>query len=320
MRVLVTGASGFLGSQLLSELIGNGYQVKALVRQLNNKFPSEVDQIIVSDISKIKSSSMDYADIFENVDSVIHAAGLAHKIKPKSIQNSEEYTKTNRDATINLAKISSKSVKRFVFISSIGVNGSFNSSPFVENDPPHPSGDYAISKYQAELGLFDIANNSCMEVVIVRPPLIYGPAAKGNFHVLAKLIYKGIPLPLGSVANKRSFIGLDNLVNFVVFCADFYKTPKAANQLFLISDGEDVSTTELLHRMYESFGMRPRLVNIPIPFLSFVVKIFGQSKIDRQLFKSLQIDNSKAITLLGWTPVTSMKEQLKKVAHHYSVK
>ena len=320
MRVLVTGASGFLGSQILSELIAYGYEVKALVRQLNNKFPLEVDQIVINDISKLKSSSSDYDDIFENVDSVIHTAGLAHILKSNSKYNSEDFIKINRDATIELAKISSKSVKRFVFISSIGVNGTYNSSPFLENDTPYPSGDYATSKYQAELGLFDIVKNSSMEVVIIRPPLIYGPAAKGNFHTLAKLIEKGIPLPLGSVSNKRSLIGLDNLVNFVIFCADFNKTPKAANQLFLISDGEDVSTTELLVRMFTSFGMRPRLVKIPIPFLSFVVNIFGKSKIDRQLFKSVQIDNSKARTLLGWTPVTSMNEQLRKVAKYYSVK
>ncbi len=317
MIILVTGAAGFLGRSLIADLLNNGHKVRAVVRQLRVDFPVEVDQIVLGDLTKLGDVDLNSEDIsnsvFCGIDSVIHTAARVHVLKDKAKNQLMEFRKMNRDATINLASMAASSgVKRFVFISSIGVNGINNIHPFTELDQPNPQGFYALSKYEAELGLFDIAKNTGMEVVIIRPPLVYGPSAKGNFGRLVKWIKKGIPLPLGAIKNKRSLIGLDNLVSFVIYCADFTKTPQAADQVFLISDGEDVSTTELLCKVYKSFGKRPWLIPLPTWLVVFAINLIGKGKMVNQLFGSLRVDNSKARLLLGWKPISTMDEQLNK--------
>ncbi|MCK4468514.1 MAG: GDP-mannose 4,6-dehydratase, partial [Desulfobacterales bacterium] len=185
---------------------------------------------------------------------------------------------------------------------------------FSEKDVPEPQDPYAVSKWEAEQGLLAIAEETGLEVVIIRPPLVYGPGVKANFRSLMKWVQRGVPLPLGAVYNKRSFVALDNLVSFIIHCIDH---PKAANEVFLISDGEDVSTTELLQKMARAFGKRSFLLPVPVGLMTFVAGLLGKRDVADRLFGSLQVDSSKARDLLGWEPVVSMDEALRKTAEAY---
>jgi nucleoside-diphosphate-sugar epimerase len=187
-------------------------------------------------------------------------------------------------------------------------DGEREGAAFCERDVPEPQDSYAVSKYEAEQGLLAIAEETGMEVVIIRPPLVYGPGVKANFLRLIKLVKLGIPLPLGAVHNKRSFVALDNLVSFIILCMDH---PRAANEVFLISDGEDVSTTELLQKMAQAFGKRSFLLPVPVGLMTFVAGLLGKKDVADRLFGSLQVDSSKARDLLGWEPVVSMDEGLR---------
>ena len=200
-------------------------------------------------------------------------------------------------------------VKRLVFLSSVKVHGEKTQTerPFKVDDPLAPVDPYAISKAEAEHGLLKLAEETGLEVVIIRPPLVYGPGVKANFRLLMKWVKRGVPLPLGAVHNKRSFVALDNLVSFIIHCIDY---PRAANELFLISDGEDISTTELLEKMARAFGKRSFLLPVPVGLMTFVVGLLGKRDVAERLFGSLQVDSFKAWTLLGWTPVVSMDEGL----------
>ena len=184
--------------------------------------------------------------------------------------------------------------------------------PFCEKDTPNPQGPYAISKYEAELGLLALAKKTSMEVVIIRPPLVYGPNAPGNFGSLVNWLRRGVPLPLGAINNKRSFVALDNLVSFIAFCVDRSQSPKAANQVFSISDGEDVSTTQLLRKVADALGKEPYLLPVPVGLMIFAARLIGKGDVANRLFDSLQVDSSKARDLLGWQPVITMDEQLNK--------
>jgi nucleoside-diphosphate-sugar epimerase len=215
--------------------------------------------------------------------------------------------------TLALAALAAdKGVKRFVFLSSIGVNGNNSVKPFSEKDTPNPQEPYAISKYEAEQGLLVLAKKTGMQVVIIRPPLVYGPNAPGNFGTLVNWLRRGVPLPLGAINNKRSFVALDNLVSFIALCADRTRSPKAANQVFLISDGEDVSTTQLLRKVADALGKKRWLLPVPVGLMSFVARFIGKGDVANRLFGSLQVDSSKARDLLGWQPVITMDEQLNK--------
>ena len=244
---------------------------------------------------------------------VIHAAARVHMMQDRSANPLAEFRKLNRDATLALAGLAADAgVKRFVFLSSIGVNGNNNMKPFGEKDTPNPQEPYAISKYEAEQGLEALAKKTSMEVVIIRPPLVYGPNAPSNFGSLVNWLRRGVPLPLGGIHNKRSFVALDNLVSFIALCADRSQSPKAANQVFLISDGEDVSTTQLLRKVAEALGKKPRLLPVPVGLMSFAAKLIGKGDVANRLFGSLRVDSSKARDLLGWKPVITMEEQLNK--------
>ena len=203
---------------------------------------------------------------------------------------------------------------KFIFISSIGVNGNRNEAPFVERDSPAPTEPYAISKYEAEKGLIEISNNTGMDITIIRPPLVYGPGVKANFKSMIQWMNKGLPLPLGNIDNKRSFVALNNLVDFIILCSEH---PRAANEIFLISDDEDVSTTELLKKVANVLKIKPRLFSAPISIMTLIAKFTGLSASADKLFLNLQVDSSKARMLLGWKPVISMDEQLKKTVERY---
>jgi nucleoside-diphosphate-sugar epimerase len=308
--MLVTGATGFVGRALVSKLLTKDCQIKALVRKTSG-LPVEVEQVVV-DLGEIEGQVAINA-AFTGLDVVVHAAARVHMIQDRSANPLAEFRKLNRDVTLALAALAAdKGVKRFVFLSSIGVNGNNSVMPFSEKDTPNPQEPYAISKYEAEQGLLVLAKKTGMQVVIIRPPLVYGPNAPGNFGTLVNWLRRAVPLPLGAINNKRSFVALDNLVSFIALCADRTRSPKAANQVFLISDGEDVSTTQLLSKVADALGKKRWLLPFPVSLMSFVARLIGKGDVANRLFGSLQVDSSKARNLLGWQPVITMDEQLNK--------
>jgi len=208
-------------------------------------------------------------------------------------------------------------VERFIYMSSVKVHGEGRSTPYNEEDIQKPQDAYSVSKWEAEKVLNEISDETGMELVILRSPLVYGPRVKANFRSLMKWVHRGVPLPLGAVYNKRSFVALDNLVSFIIHCIDH---PKAANEVFLISDGEDVSTTELLQKMARAFGKRSFLLPVPVGLMTFVAGLLGKRNVADRLFGSLQVDSSKARDLLRWEPVVSMDEGLKETAEWYTKK
>ena len=295
MKVLLTGATGFIGKALVAELIQQNFHISITVRQKTNLFPDEVKQFVVGDFE----SNPDFSTSLAEIDCVIHLAGRAHVI--------------DTELTLNLAKQAvTARVERFIFLSSIGVNGNQNTQPFLEIDIPNPQEPYAISKYEAEQGLINLAKNSNLEVVIVRPPLVYGNNVPGNFGRLVQWAGSRIilPLPLGAVNNARTLIAIDNLVSFIITCT---LHPKAANEVFLISDDDSLSTTQLLKKIAKAFNKKALLLPIPVSWMVFVAKLLGKEADAVRLFSSLIVDSSKARDLLEWYPVTTMDEQLKKM-------
>ncbi len=309
MKLLLTGATGFIGKNLVEELIQQNFNVSIAVRQKTNLFPDEVKQFVIGDFE----SNLDFSASLFEVDCVIHLAGKAHVLDKSKATALDEFRKINTELTLNLAKQAVVAgVVRFIFLSSIGVNGNQNNHSFLENDTPNPQEPYAISKYEAEQGLLKLAKNSSLEVVIIRPPLVYGNNAPGNFGRLiqwagAKIIF---PLPLGAVNNVRSLIAIDNLVSFIITCT---LHPKAANEIFIISDDDNLSTTQLLKKISTAFNKKALLLPIPISWMIFVAKILGKEADAVRLFSSLIVDSSKARDLLDWHPVTTMDEQLCKI-------
>ncbi len=318
MKILVTGATGFVGKTLVNHLIKTGHKVISLSRKQTNLLPTEVEQLVCSMESLLddtQSLSEKLKHQLQNIDVVIHLAARVHMMQEEAENPLQEFRLVNRDASFALAKMAAEAgVKRFIFLSSIGVNGNCNTKPFSEFDRPAPQEPYAISKNEAEQGLLKLARETGMDVVVIRPPLVYGPSAPGNFGSLMKWINKGIPLPFGAIHNQRSLVALDNLVSFIIHCIDH---PKAANEIFLISDVEDVSTTELLQKVAVALGKKSRLVPVPVSWMQFMAKLLGKEAMANRLFGSLQVDSSKARELLGWTPVITMDEQLKKTAEAF---
>ncbi len=323
MKVFVTGATGFLGEAIIKNLLSETYEVKVLVRQPSPVIPSVIEQVVIGDLANLKlSECSSLKSIFNGIEVVVHTAARVHIMDDNVIDPLTEFRKVNRDATLVLGHLAAQSgVKRFIFLSSIKVNGETTrpGNPFTPDDEFVPSDPYGLSKYEAEQGLLALAKETGMEVVIIRPPLAYGPGVKGNFISMVRWMKKPVPLPFGAIYNKRSFIALDNLVNFIILCVDRKNSSKAVNQIFLISDDKDVSTTQLLkkvlHALKSSSPSSPRawLFPFPICIMTFFALILGKHDIANRLFGSLQIDSSKARSLLGWTPVVNMDEQLSKM-------
>ena len=323
MNVLVTGGTGFVGRKVIREL-SDSYDVKALIRKHSEDLPSNVEQIVAGDLSDLKLTHC--GDLlkraFKNIEVVIHAAARVHIMNDNVSNPLNEFRKVNLVATLLLARLASKcGVKRFIFLSSIKVNGevSVPNKPFTPDDVYVPNDPYALSKFEAEQGLLTLAKETNMEVVIIRPPLVYGPGVKGNFFSMIKWMTIPIPLPFGAVHNQRSLVALDNLVSFISLCVDREKSSKASNQIFLISDGKDISTTDLLKKVGQTFKYKALfrvtawLVPVPIFILLFFGKVFRKREFVDRLIKSLQVDSSKTYDLLGWRPVVSMDEQLTKM-------
>jgi nucleoside-diphosphate-sugar epimerase len=310
-KVLVTGATGFIGGAVIRRLIKEGSKdVVAAVRKPGLNISSSLQTVILPSLAV----DADWSEALVKVAVIVHCAARAHVMKDDAIDPVEAYREVNVAGTLELARQAALSgVKRFIFISSIKVNG--ESTPqgrqFLADDTPAPEDPYGVSKSEAEMGLLEIAKESSMEIVIIRPPLVYGPGVKGNFASLIKWVERGIPLPLGVVHNLRSLVALDNLVDFISLCI---RHPAAANQVFLVSDGNDISTGDLLRKIANAYGRRAWLIPIPVGLMTFIARILGKKAVADRLFGSLMVDITKARDLLGWQPVLSMEEQLKKMA------
>ena len=309
-NVLVTGANGFVGSALVLKLaeIETGI-VRIAVRKSTRLFPKRVEIFENLELA----DSTDWTDALKNIDVVIHCAARAHLLKDNASDPLTEFRKVNTVGTLSLAQQAAKAgVKRFIFISSLGVNGAETfTKPFLADDTPLPHSPYAQSKFEAERGLSELSEKTKMSVVVIRPPLVYGSNAPGNFGALMRIVKKRIPLPLGRVTNKRSFVFLDNLIDLISLCVVH---PNAANQIFLISDDEDLSTTQLLEKMGKVFNKRAMLLPVPVGLLNTAAKLVGKAKVAQQLLGSLQVDIQKTKSLLGWTPPFSVDEGLRKTA------
>ena len=307
-RTLVTGATGFVGVRLLQRLSREGGRaVVASVRSVNASLPAGVSGVLVDGLGP----ATNWSPALEGVDVLVHCAARAHVMKELAVDPLTVYRQVNVEGTLALARQASLAgVRRFVFISSIGVNGNQTHDPFTVDDVPCPQEPYAVSKYEAEQGLLLLANESSMEIVVIRPPLVYGPSAPGNFGTLLKWVGKGIPLPLASVRNnRRSFVALDNLVDLIITCIDH---PAAANQTFLVADGEDVSTAELLQRMARAMNRKARLLPVPVWMLESAAALLGKRDVARRLCGSLQLDISHTRQRLGWVPPIGLDEGLRR--------
>lgn len=307
-QVLITGANGFIGRYLCKRVIQQGWSVRCAVRQ-----SAKPNDVIVGNLA----ADTDWTVALKDIKTVVHLAARVHVMSDASNDPLEAFRRINTAGTLKLAQQAAESgVKRFIYLSSIKVNGEAtdSNSVFTEDDKFIPTNPYALSKYEAEQGLLTMAKQTQMDVVIIRPPLVYGPGAKANFLSMMKWLNKGIPLPFGAIHNKRSFIGIDNLVDFILTCIEH---PAAANQVFLVSDGEDLSTTELLKRVARALGKKTKLLPIHQQLLEFILRSMGKKDIAERLCSSLQIDNSKAKNLLNWTPSVSVDEGLRKTAQHF---
>jgi len=293
MKILITGQNGFIGKELFNLLQQQGRQVRGTVRSWQ-KIEQGKNIVVVGDID----STTDWSDSLAGVEVVVHLANRAHIINDHIDNPLAVFRQVNVAGTIQLAKQAVKfGVKRFVFVSSIKVNGEYtNKYPFTAKDKPNPQDPYAISKLEAENALRDIAKHSSMDVVIIRPPLVYGDGVKGNFERLCRLVNSGIPLPLASINNKRSLISLENLIQVLSKAVD---DPTISNKILLVSDGKDVSTSDLIRKIAKSIGKPARLFNFPPILLKILGKLTGQNKVINRLCENLQIDG---ISYLGSDP------------------
>ena len=306
-NLLITGANGFVGRALISKLaLETNHFVRASVRKKIIQFPSQIEVLENMDAS----SNTNWTDALRDIDVVVHLFARVHVMDDKVADPLLEFRNINVNATIALANAAAKQgIKRFVFLSSVKVNGeSTFHKPFSESDLPHPQDAYAISKWEAEEALRKISKDTGMEVVIIRSPLVYGPNVKANFLKMMQYIKRGIPLPLGAIQNKRSLIGVDNLVDFITTTISH---PKAAHQSFLISDDEDISTTDLLRRIGKHIGKPARLIPLHPKILTFIFNILGRQDFGDRLLGSLEVDITKAKKLLAWSPPKTLDEGLR---------
>jgi len=309
-KILVTGGTGFVGGALLKRLVGyTDTQVLAWIRRVDSLLPVGVIPVPVSQSRIFAAGSQ-----IDGVDTVIHCAARVHVMKEKVADPLAEFRKVNVDGTLELARSAIASgARRFIFISSIKVNGESTppGTPFTADDVPQPVDAYAISKFEAESALRALASETGLEVVIIRPPLVYGPGVKGNFNKMMGWLATGLPLPLGAVSNRRSFVALDNLVDLAVTCINH---PAAANEVFLVSDDRDFCTTELLRRMASALGRSARLWPVPLSCLSAAAGLLGKRGAVDRLCSSLQVDIGKTRRLLDWSPRVGVDEAMEKTA------
>ena len=312
MKVLVTGASGFVGSTLCAYLIAKGHAVRGAVRRTSDKPLPGVDVRVVSDLS----ADTNWSEALAGINAVVHCAARVHIMNETSIDPLTAFREANVKGTACLVKqVVDKGVRRFVYISSVKVNGEVtDGNPFRADDTPAPEDPYGISKWEAEQVLRGIADKTNLEIVIIRPPLIYGPGVSANFLRLMQGIMLGVPLPLGAINNIRSMVALDNLVDLIETCLDH---PKAVDQTFLVSDGEDLSLKSLLQRTAVALGKSVRLIPIPVSVLGVMLRLLGRADFAQRLCGSLQVDISKTRDCLGWSPPVLVDDTLRKTAKYF---
>ncbi|MFO7667160.1 MAG: SDR family oxidoreductase [Desulfobacterales bacterium] len=311
--VLITGADGFIGKALCAEMVSMGWKVRASVRSLN-KIKSISKEIEIIETGSIGPDT-DWSHAFDNVVSIVHLAGLVHVMEDSSSYSLSKYRIVNTAGTEKLARSAASSgVRRFVFMSTVKVNGEGREAPYTEDDISAPADSYSISKWEAEYKIKEIARETGMETVIIRAPMIYGPEVKANFLKLLKTIDRGVPMPLVGIKNRRSMIYIGNLVNLIIACMNH---PKAAGQTYLVSDGEDVSTPELVRQIAKALGKSPKLFYLPIFMLRLAGIITGKSQQIERLTGSLTIDSSKIRKELNWSPPFTMIHGLKQTAEWF---
>jgi nucleoside-diphosphate-sugar epimerase len=302
--ILITGATGLVGKALCEEL-GD--------RQIPYR-PTSRSQRVGFHVSGEIDGNTDWTTGLAGVTTVIHLAARVHVMNEVSVDPLSAFRAANVDATLNLARQATTSgVRRFIFLSSIKVNGesTLPGNPFTARDKPQPSDPYGQSKWEAEQALFELGKQSGMEVVVIRPPLVYGPGVKANFASMMNWVRRGVPLPLGRLDNRRSLIFVGNLADFIIACAD---KSEALNRTFLVSDGRDLSVAELLRKLSENMGLQSRLFSLPPRLLGGIATLLGQGQAARRLLDWLQLDMSETRQATGWTPPFTVDEGLRQTA------
>ena len=310
MNILVTGSTGFVGSRVVKLARKRDWAVTPVVRK-------QIEPLTNSLVIPSIDASTDWSSAFEGVDCVVHCAARVHQMNEIEQDALTAYRETNTFGTLNLAKQAAEAgVKRFVFVSSIKVNGEFSEPnlPFEPNLNNTPQDPYGLSKYEAEVELAKLSKEIDLEVVIIRPPLVYGPGVKANFLSMMRLIDKGIPLPFGAIKNQRSLVYLDNLSNLILTCCEH---PLAPGYTFLASDDHDVSTTQLMRTITLSMGKSPRLIPIPMSWIQAGSSVLKKKHIAQRVCGNLQVDIGLTKEILGWKPPVSFEQGIKRTVEAY---
>jgi nucleoside-diphosphate-sugar epimerase len=309
MNILVTGATGFVGKPLCDRLVSENNIISATIRSIDDteKLHSKIKPVLINSLRDALPT-----EELANTEVVIYLAARVHQMNDNSPNALDAYREINTKAAICLAKQAAEhGVRRFIYLGSIKVNGEGLTDPYSEKDTPNPIDPYGQSKWEAEQGLLKLAQDTGLEVVIIRPPLIYGPNVKANFFQLLKIIDKNIPLPFGAINNSRSILFVGNLIDAIITC--IYHA-NAKNQTFIVSDGEDLSTSELIRRLGKALGKSPLLLPVPPELLRLTTKLLGKADIGDRLLGSLQVDSNKIRQMLDWTPPYTVDQGLQATA------
>lgn len=307
--MLVTGADGFVGRALCAHLEAKGIAVRRAVRRRSSAVGAHT--VAVGDLGP----QTDWEQALLGVDAVVHLAARVHAMRDRAPDPMAEYRRVNVEATRRLAAAAAScGVRRMLLLSSIKVNGDAIPRPFIEADTPAPIGPYAVSKWEAEQALAQVSAQTGLEWVVLRPPLTYGPEVRANFLQLLRAVHRGLPFPLGGVDNRRSLLYVGNLAAAIERCV---ASPEAARRTFLVSDGEDVSSPELVRRVARALGVKPRLMRVPASALRFAGRVTGRGAAVDRLLGSLQIDGSALLHTLSWRPPFTLDEGLERTARWY---